>query len=413
MAATLSDVLAEIFGLQATPPPNLDVINRPDAIRFGANAGRAMSGPAGPPVPTERQAMPQNVTEPLSVPVPDVPSTYPGPALPEGADNPMLAAFKRLFATQPQPPDGMDAATYQPGRKMPTGADWSPPTVTVDPRRPAAPAVGGGPLPSVPGIDVAAPGEGSPNMGDRFRDLFRTRGSEVPRRPMTLDVGSVPRNAVPSRAPSSPTAPAGNPNEDIARTFRNFFQGAASVDPSSPKFSAFAQGAAGSMTANYKEKQAEEQRKAQLARQGFEDDLKVGKARRDDALANSLIKLRGAKAAGDPAGVRYQDINAYNQVKNNVQRDYKRALDLIGKDVALTPVEKKKAQDEARVERDARLTEIEQQYKQRTLTPDMSRAAPASRPGPGAAPPAVGAVDDGWKFKGGDPADRNNWELVK
>ena len=56
---------------------------------------------------------------------------------------------------------------------------------------------------------------------------------------------------------------------------------------------------------------------------------------------------------------------------------------------------------------------LEQQYKQRTLTPDMSRAAPTSRPGPGAAPPAVGTVDDGWKFKGGDPADRNNWELVK
>jgi hypothetical protein len=29
------------------------------------------------------------------------------------------------------------------------------------------------------------------------------------------------------------------------------------------------------------------------------------------------------------------------------------------------------------------------------------------------APPAIGEIRDGHKFKGGNPADKNNWEKVK
>jgi hypothetical protein len=39
------------------------------------------------------------------------------------------------------------------------------------------------------------------------------------------------------------------------------------------------------------------------------------------------------------------------------------------------------------------------------------RTAPAARPAP--KPPAVGTVQDGYKFKGGNPADAKNWEKVK
>jgi hypothetical protein len=39
------------------------------------------------------------------------------------------------------------------------------------------------------------------------------------------------------------------------------------------------------------------------------------------------------------------------------------------------------------------------------------RTAPAAPPAP--KPPAVGAVQDGYKFKGGNPADAKNWEKVK
>jgi hypothetical protein len=40
-------------------------------------------------------------------------------------------------------------------------------------------------------------------------------------------------------------------------------------------------------------------------------------------------------------------------------------------------------------------------------------AAPASTPPPAPKPPAVGTVQNGYKFKGGNPADKNNWEKVK
>lgn len=40
-------------------------------------------------------------------------------------------------------------------------------------------------------------------------------------------------------------------------------------------------------------------------------------------------------------------------------------------------------------------------------------AAPASTPPPAPKPPAVGIVQNGYKFKGGNPADKNNWEKVK
>jgi len=30
----------------------------------------------------------------------------------------------------------------------------------------------------------------------------------------------------------------------------------------------------------------------------------------------------------------------------------------------------------------------------------------------GSAPPQIGEVRKGWRFKGGDPADKNSWERV-
>lgn len=384
MAATLSDVLREIFGAQA-PNPN------------------------GPPVPTEQQAMPQNAAEPLSVPVPNIaPEVSPNTPLPAGADNPMIAAIKRMFSSPPQPADGMDAATYQPGRKMPTGADWvvpaEGPTVTVDPRKPAPPA--GAPTAPLPEA-VAVPPRRTAGVtyGDaRIPPGMMPRGpGDVPE----LPVGGVRRGPGP--------APAADGSNEMARMFRNFFQGAASVNPTSPKFSAFAQGAAGSMTANYQEKQAEEQRKAQRERQGFEDDLKVGAARRNDALARSLIDYRGKKV-GAEGGVTPRRMKEYEDAlyKHDVWYN-NRLKDLREMEKNAAPPERIAKEREA-VERDyeRRRAETKARFEQGKLTPDMPEKG-AEKPA-GAKPEPGAVVEKGgakWKFKGGDPSDKNNWEAVR
>lgn len=55
--------------------------------------------------------------------------------------------------------------------------------------------------------------------------------------------------------------------------------------------------------------------------------------------------------------------------------------------------------------------ELVDAYAQRMLQQDTQRrATPAA--GPAAAPPPVGTVMDGYRFKGGDPRDKNNWEKV-
>jgi hypothetical protein len=42
--------------------------------------------------------------------------------------------------------------------------------------------------------------------------------------------------------------------------------------------------------------------------------------------------------------------------------------------------------------------------------PKAPAAPPAQKPSTG---PAVGKVEDGYRFKGGNPADSKNWEKVK
>lgn len=390
--ATLGDVLREIF--QTTEPMPHGVISAEQfkPLSFGTNAGRAMSGPvriepdppetgrtygygrggaAGPPVPTEQQAMPPNVAEPLSVQASDIPSAPPWPTPdPPGADNPMIRAIKNMFSSAPQPPDGMDEKTYQLGRKMPTGADFANPTVTVEsPARAPATAAATPPAGAPPStIDVQPRRTAGVTYGDARIPpgmMPRGPGADVPD---LFPPGRSPRGPVPASAPA-----ADGPNE-MARMFRNFFQGAAAVNPTSPKFSAFSQGAAGSMTANYQEKQAEEQRAAQRARQGFEDDLKVGKARRDDALAKSLIGYRGAKAGGDQAGLRFQDIKSFNEAVDRTKQSYQKAVAEVNtrlKNAEITPEQAAKERADLKTAADAREREIREQYLQKSFTPTI------------------------------------------
>lgn len=342
--ATLGDVLSEIFA----PRPEVGGPSR-------------LGGPE---------------QEPLSVPVPESgPSNGMAPitATPDGA---FLDALKRMFGGTPQPPDGMDARTYAAGKPI------APKPAAVDPWQ----------------TDRSGWGTDS-DAGYSPQHGFITDGNDPARSaqmvPSVDRGGSVPRtNAVvptagPGLAPDvrgdMPIRRAGPPaaepaNSELARAFRAFFSGAAGVNPTSPGVSAFAQGAAGAMNKQYDERQKEEGSRRQREKDAFDQTLKLTKNDRDEALADNLIKYRNSRVGADGDKVRFQDIRGYNEVKNNVARDYARKVDLINKDYSLSEPDKKKAKEEAKTERDARLSEIEQQYKQRSLTPDMGKAPPQSAP---------------------------------
>ncbi len=346
--ATLGDILSEIFA----PQP-------------GVGAPSRLGGPE---------------QEPLSIPVPqDQPSNGMAPiqATPDGA---FLDALRRTFMPTPQPPDGMDARTYDSGRKMVMPNDIPAPNLTA----PATVEREWGPDTN----EGYAPKFGFVTDGnDPAREAVMTQSVDRPtsgpavgpgaRRPVASPMR--PRSDDPPPMRQAPQAEA--PNE-LARAFRAFFAGAAGVNPTSPKFSAFSQGAAGAMKTQYDERQKEEALSRQREKDSLDRALKLTKNDRDEALADNLMGYRDRKSNADASGVRYQDINSFNQIKNNVNRDYKRALDLINKDYSLGPAEKKKAQDDAKAERDQRLLEVEQQYKQRSLTPDMGKAPQKTEPKP-------------------------------
>lgn len=336
--ATLADIISEIFA----PHPNV-----------GAPSNLGGPGPE---------------QEPLSIPLPQDQSSNgmaPIQATPDGA---FLDALRRTFMPTPQPPDGMDASTYDAGRKMVSPKDIPAPSLTA----PATVEREWGP---------------DSNEGYSKKFGFVTDGNDPAREGAMTQSVDRPMVGLPARPPAGPpqrpmtdmpppmrSGPQAEPQNDLARAFRAFFAGAAGVNPTSPKFSAFSQGAAGAMKTQYDEKQKEDAAARQREKDTFDQTLKLTKNDREEALADNLMGYRDRKSNVDANGVRLQDIGKYNEIKNNVNRDYKRSLDLINKDYSLGPAEKKKAQDEARSERDSRLGEIEQQYKQRSLTPDMGKA---------------------------------------
>lgn len=297
---------------------------------------------------------------------------------PQGAG--LLDTLKRMFTPTPQPPDGMDARTYDPGKAI-----TPPPAMANAQAQPQT-------WPDPPHY--------RPDTDDGYSKTFGfIKGDNDPARAaqmtQSVDVaapalrrpGQPAPNAAPGQRPQGPvempmrsSAPpmAAEPaNSELARAVRAFFAGAAGVNPTAPAFSAFSQGAAGAIKSQVDERQKDALLKRQTAKDALDETLKLSKHDRDEALADSLIGYRKAKTGTDGGDkVRFQDIRGYNEVKNNVARDFARKVDLINKDYSLSEPDKKKAKEEARAERDARLTEIEQQYKQRSLTPDMGKAAP-------------------------------------
>lgn len=341
--ATLGEVLSEIFAPRIEQPSYL-----------GGSAQEPLS------IPVQEDAPGSNGMAPIK-------------ATPDGA---FIDALRRTFMPTPQPPDGMDARTYAPGdpslarsampSEQPQPQTWpDPPHYRPDTDAGYAPQRGfvadadndpARAAQMVPSVDRSGPtprpGAARPTAGPGY-------SPEGP--------GDMPLRRA---APPAAAAPA---NSEIARAFRAFFQGAAGVNPTSPKFSAFAQGASGAMKSQYDERQKEALLARQQSKDALDETLRLSKHDRDEALADNLMQYRKRKSGAD-GELPYAVIGKHNELKNNVARDYKRALDLINKDYSLGPAEKKKAQEEARLERDSRLSEIEQQYKQRSLTPDMGKA---------------------------------------
>lgn len=368
--ASLGDVLSEIFA----PRPEVGGPSR-------------LGGPEQEPlsIPVSPENGPSNGMAPIK-------------ATPDGA---FIDALRRTFMPTPQPPDGMDARTYAPGD--PSLARSAMPSPQSQPQT----------WPDPPHYKPDTDEGYSKKFGfitdgnDPGREAkvvpAMDRGGVVP----TAGPGPGPGARMPMAPPPTAAAPqAGNGNNELARAFRAFFQGAAGVNPTSPKFSAFAQGAAGAMKSQYDERQKEALLARQQGKDALDETLKLSKHDRDEALADNLMGYRNRKSNADASGVRLQDIGKYNEIKNNVERNYKRALDQIGKDYSLDPAAKKKAQDDAKSERDSRLNEIEQQYKQRSLTPDMGNAPqkkeakPPQQSGDGKSPQAPVMTTDPNVIKG-------------
>ena len=176
--------------------------------------------------------------------------------------------------------------------------------------------------------------------------------------------------------PPMRSGPQASPQNDLASAFRAFFAGAAGVNPTSPKFSAFSQGASGAMKTQYDERQKE----ALLARQTDKDELdrtlRLTKNDRDEALADSMIDYRKTKSNPDAGGLRYQDIAKQRQDLANIERSRARRIEQMSKDYKLTEEQKKKKEQEINEEFDREKDLSREQFKQRSLTPDMSKAPP-------------------------------------
>lgn len=236
---------------------------------------------------------------------------------------------------------------------------------------------------------------------------------------------------MPRPAANPQAAPAAITGEDVARFIRSVAMGAARVNPSSPIGSAIAQGAAGSLSNSYGERQMEQQRAEQrdrflrqdalrAEREGRLMDQQIETARRNaardqrqDALTDARLRQaleREKQLAARNAGVlRPEDLTA---IETNLRRQAE-ALQRDGRPAA--DIEKHLASESRR---------LAEQYKRgRIITRGDMPALENTMPAPGAAAPAPaqgytvnqfqpGQVVGGYRFKGGDPTDQNNYEKI-
>lgn len=231
--------------------------------------------------------------------------------------------------------------------------------------------------------------------------------------------------APPAIGPASRPAQVSEAGGEWPAFFRRLFAGAASVNPTSPKVSAFAQGAAGAMLTQQAEKERAQKMEAQKARQAFDDKLKV----RRDAREERRSSRDDEKEARLTRSAEYQDRlriaradkildelkTSASGLKPNEIINAKRLIRDKAKELRDNGV----SGDEMRRELDAYASELKSDLEKRSLSSGKMPGKSGNLGGPAlpeqpAVPevkiPKAGDVLKGYRFKGGDPADQNAWE---
>lgn len=184
--------------------------------------------------------------------------------------------------------------------------------------------------------------------------------------------------------------------KDVAGFFRNLARGAAGVDPAAPPLSAFAKGMAGSMVGMDKEAREAAAAEAAADDRQFERRMKTTDARL--AQAKERRQARSAEIANTKAVTEIMrnlggDLTTDQKFKfEGLLTDYAGAVNKGG---LMQPDELKKALE-------AKRAELERNF-------GLKPSGGAGGPPP---PPTAGQVLNGYRFKGGNPADSNNWEKV-
>ena len=358
--ATLGDVLQEIFA----PQPGM----------------RAPSYLGGDPDQTRRPSQMQ------------MRGAFPEPVdeKPIETTNPVIARFRELFAAQP--PDGMDAKTYglspplamqpkapepfplqappqvmpQPVPKAASGDPWQTDNSGWGADSDAGFAAKRGAIPLADSNDQSTPAQRAGSMTPSV-----DRGGPMP-------MSSLP----PFRTATEPAPAAAQPNQnsELARAFRAFFTGAAGVNPTSPKFSAFAQGAGGAMKTQYDERQKEELLARQKDKDELDRTLRLTKNDRDEALANNLMQYRNNRTSGVDGKVPYSAIGQQSQVIKGYEDRRSKEIDGLKKSLdylSMKPEDKKAAIAAINERFDKAIADVRKSFANRTLNPD---GVPAQQP---------------------------------
>lgn len=250
---------------------------------------------------------------------------------------------------------------------------------------------------------MATPGGHGMPVADDMRRLFM---------PAAAPQQVVRRAAPPQADPGTVTG------ADVQRFIRSVATGAGRADPRAPGVSAFAQGAMGATQNSYGEMERE---KAQA--------LAERRADTQDRRADNALAMQGAR-----------DQRAEDEYRRKVTRDEKvdaerqvRTRERLAR-IAKIEDQRLDSKDIGRigdqVNRHARYLQVEvnnarmtpeqaeqslEQYKRDTIEKFVKRD-PGAKAGPAMSAPAPGAMikhgDKTYRFKGGDPADQNNYEKV-
>lgn len=299
------------------------------------------------------------------------------------------------------------AAPPLPMRRPETAVASAPPPPT---RRPG--------LPNVPGIvvDNAPPAAGD-DLVSELQRIFTAVPTATGMNPMrAFDAVGGPAQGTPQPPLSQPASdiqtaaigpfettvtPAQSgptiTGQDVARFFRSLAQGAAMADPTAPPVTAFAQGMAGSMVGRRKEEQEEEAARLKGEERELERQFKTAEQRRAEA-----------KEAREARRAEIENTKTVTEIMRNIGGD-------LTPDMRLR-VEQAVNNYARAINPNGILTEEELRPRLETyrdqLVRDLTGRTQAAAPAGPRQPPKPGDVINGYRFKGGNPSDRNNWERV-